>query len=168
MSYPSLPFLCSRAQYSEIPVSGLPFPRAVIPLPDPAFPDPLLFYLLILIVCLCLFLPLPFEVVDFSWGRRPLRIGIRIPLTTNPDRIYPSWWVTQGSPDPLFLRTRTTGICRTPSGVLTRRDEWGIRTTFRMVPSTGGEASSEARTTGTRIPSGVPRSSQRLTRLDVT
>src|ERR1700738_1179130 len=86
MSYPSLPFLCSRAQYPEIPVSGLPFPGAVIPLPDPAFPDPLLFYLLILIICLYLFLPLPFEVVDFSWGTsladwesgfpsQPIRIG---------------------------------------------------------------------------------------------
>ena len=67
-SYPSLLFLYSRAQYPEIPVSGFPFPGAVIPLPDPAFPDPLLFYLLILIVRLCLFLPLPFEVVDFSWA----------------------------------------------------------------------------------------------------
>ena len=67
-SYPSLLFFYSRVQFPEIPVSGFPLPGAVIPLPDPAFPDPLLFYLLILIVRLYLFLPLPFEVVDFSWG----------------------------------------------------------------------------------------------------
>ena len=77
---------------------------------------------------------------DSDLPSQPIRIGqIRLGRSHKESRLY--------------FRTTMTRVFRILLGKLAQWDTWVIRTTFRIVPSKGGETSSEDGMAQVRIPS---------------